>query len=170
MADRSGSSPTPEERAEIIVTRLERYIRDHRTLSRGVSFRKWQELAKNEIIAMAREMETQHERDHRWLDRALMVFGAGLATVGVWGTALALAAAPNRTVAAVLTVLGGLVILYMVGALGLRSPLKRFQMSSTRAAIGRIRTFHKQVKDLEDGLKKRRKALERDLDDDGSDA
>lgn len=167
--DRSSSSgklPSlkPEEKAEVVVTKLERFIRDHRTLSRGVSFRKWQDLAKNEIADLLKEQQSEQAREHRYVEKTLMVVGTGLATIGVWGTALALAMAPDRVLAGVLSLLGGLITLWGVGALGLRTPFKQFQAEGARQALGRIRTINKEVRELEHQLKKRKKALEKELD------
>jgi len=156
---------TPEERADVVVTRLERFIRDHRTLSKGVSFRKWQDMARTEIAELLHEAQGQHEDDHRYLDRTLMVFGAGLATIGVWGTALAIGAAPDRVFAGILTLLGGVAVLWCVGALGLRSPFKRFRRDMTRDAMVRVHGINRKVRDLEHQLKKRQKALAKQLDE-----
>jgi hypothetical protein len=153
-----------EERAEVVVTRLERFIRDHRTLSGGVSFRKWQDLAKNEIADLLREIETEQVREHRYIERTLIVVGIGLATIGFWGTVLALAMAPDRVIAGVLTMLGGLISLWGIGALGLRSPFKRFQTENARITLDRLRTVNRKVSDLEHQLKKRKKALEKEID------
>lgn len=168
--DRSSSAPKApslkvEEKAEIVVTRLERFIRDHRTLSRGVSFRKWQDLAKSEIADLLREQESQQAQDHRYIERTLMLIGAGLATIGVWGTALALSMAPERVLAAILTLLGGFIVLWGVGALGLRTPFRQFQVDNARMALERVRSINKTVRDLEHQLKKRKKALEKELDE-----
>jgi hypothetical protein len=161
----AGDDLSPEEKAEVVVTRLERFIRDHRTLSRGVSFRQWQDLARREIVDLLREMESRHQDDHRFLDRTLMILGAGLATVGLWGTALAVHAAPDRVFVGILTLLGGLSVLWCLGALGLRSPLRRFRRDLTRDRMTRVHGLNRKVRELEDQLKKRRKALERDLDE-----
>lgn len=174
MAPRSnGRSSSPskgvtlkaEEKAEIVVTRLERFIRDHRTLSRGVSFRKWQDLAKTEIADLLKEQETQQAREHRYVEKTLMLIGAGLATIGVWGTALALTMAPDRVLAAVLTLAGGFITLWGVGALGLRTPFRQFQTENARLALDRVRAVNRTVRDLEHQLKKRKKALEKELDE-----
>lgn len=153
-----------EERAEVVVTRLERFIRDHRTLTGGVSFRKWQDMAKTEIADLLREIETEQVREGRALERTLMVVGVGLATIGFWGTVLALSMAPDRVIAGVLTLLGGVIALWGIGALGLRSPFKRFQTDHTRITLDRARMVNRKVSELEHQLKKRKKALEKELD------
>lgn len=161
---------TPEEKAEVIVLKLERFIRDNRTLAKGVSFRKWQDLAKLEIAAAIRSKDTSAEFESRALDRSLMILGVGLATVGLWGSALAIGAAPNRIIAGTLTFIGGMMILWVAGALGLKSPLKRFQGKRRQAAMKRVRTLHAEIRALETYLKKRKKQLEEEIEDLGEDA
>lgn len=165
----SGSSasglPTPEEQAEVVVMRLERFIRDHRvTSSKGMSFRKWQDMAKSEIADMLRDAESRNARDSRFVERALMILGVGLSTVGLWGTALAIQMAPDRVIAGGLTLLGGLMILWGLGMLGLRSPFRQIQASSRKLAMVRVRSLNRKVSDLEHALKKRHKALEKELE------
>jgi hypothetical protein len=156
--------PSPDERAELVVTKLERFIRENRTVSQGVSFRKWQELAKAEIVDMFRDIETSHARESRTLERTLMVLGAGLATIGVWGTALAVGAAPHRVLAAMAVLGGGLVVLWCVGALGMQAPIRRFRASQRQAGFQRVRSLNRKVSDLEHELKRRRKAMQAKVD------
>lgn len=155
--------PTPEERADLVVMRLERFIREHRTVSQGVSFRKWQDMARAEIADMLRDVEGRYARESRTLERALMVLGVGLATVGLWGTALAIDAAPDRVLAGILIMFGGLLVLWAVGVLGFRSPFRRFQAVQRRQTFDRVRSLNRKVADLEHALKKRQKALEKEL-------
>ena len=162
---RKTSGLAPEERADVVVTKLERFIRDGRTLTKGVSFRAWQDMARAEIAEQIHEIQGQHANDSRALERTLMVLGVGLATIGVWGTALAIGAAPDRVVAGILTMLGGLAVLWGIGALGMRSPFRRFRDDMTRDSIVRVHSIHRKVRDLEHQLKKRQKALERQVDE-----
>lgn len=157
--------PTPEERADLVVMRLERFIRDHRMQSnKGMSFRKWQDMARSEIAETIRDAQSIEARDTRVLERALILLGAGLATVGLWGTALAIDMAPDRVIAGVLTLFGGLVILWAMGMLGLRTPFRQIAATNRRRALERVRSLNRKVTDLEHALKKRHKALEKELD------
>lgn len=161
---------TPEEKAEVIVLKLERFIRDNRTLAKGVSFRKWQELAKLEIAAAIRSKEVLRDLESRALDRAMIVLGVGLATVGVWGSLLAIDGAPNRIIGGTLTFIGGMMTLWVAGALGLKSPLKRFQANRRRTHMKKVRALHAEVRALETYLKKRKKQLEDEIEDLGEEA
>lgn len=167
--DDSGAE-TPEEKAEVIVLKLERFIRDNRTLAKGVSFRRWQELARIEIASAIRSRGIVQDIECRALDRALMVLGIGLATIGLWGSLWAIDAAPNRILAGTLIFIGGMLVLWVCGALGLKSPLKRFQGRRRRATMKKVRSLHAEVRALETYLKKRKKQLEDEIDDLGEDA
>lgn len=169
-ADDDDDIGTPEEKAEVIVLKLERFIRDNRTLAKGVSFRKWQELAKLEIAAAIRSKEVLRDLESRALDRAMIVLGVGLATVGIWGSLLAMDAAPNRIIAGTLTFIGGMVLLWIAGALGLKSPVRRFQANRRRSHMKKVRALHAEVLALESYLKKRKKQLEEEIEDMGEDA
>lgn len=167
---RSPGTPTPEERAALVVTRLERFIRDGRSASAGVSFKSWQAMARQEIADALRAVEDREARENRTLDRLVLLAGAALSTIGVWGMALALDQAPDRVIAAGLVLFAGLVVLWIMGALGLRSPIGRIRDARRRAALARVDDLHRRVRRLEIELKSRAKALqaERDVLDEGS--
>lgn len=163
-APRSEEALKAEERAEVVVTKLERFIRDHRTLTRGVSFRKWQDMAKSEIAQLIVEVQNDHHEQNRSAERLLILLGVSLATIGVWGMALALQMAPNRFLAALLVAVAGVVALWVAGAFGLRSPLRRFRVNSTRKSLERVRSLNSKVTELEQYLKKRKRALEGEIE------
>ena len=53
----TGKNPTPHERADLIVRRLENFIRKGRTEDGGINFRKWQEMAVLEVANAIRDAE-----------------------------------------------------------------------------------------------------------------
>ena len=53
----TGKNPTPHERADLIVRRLENFIREGRTEDGGINFRKWQEMAVLEVANAIRDAE-----------------------------------------------------------------------------------------------------------------
>lgn len=157
---RPPGAPTPEERAEVVVIKLERFIREGRSATAGVSFKSWQSMAKAEIAAALKAAESQEARASRLIDRLVLLGGAALSTIGVWGTALAIGQAPDRILAAVLILLSGLMLLWVGGALWLRGPLGRFRDDRRRAALKRVDDLHRQVRRLEIDLKSRAKKLQ----------
>jgi hypothetical protein len=142
----------------VVVTKLERFIREGRSASAGVSFKSWQGMAKAEIAAALKATEGQEARAGRTIDRLILLGGAALSTIGVWGTALAVDQAPDRVVAAVLILLGGLVLLW-IGA-----PFGRLRDAHRRAALKRVDDLHRQVRRLEVDLKSRAKKLQAERD------
>src|SRR5690606_11164439 len=83
-------NPTPEDRAEYVVLRLEQFIRDGRTIDEGMSFRKWQQMAKVEIANAVAEAEISQQKDDVVTKRLLFVAASAMVTVGFWGTAVSL--------------------------------------------------------------------------------
>jgi hypothetical protein len=148
----------------VVVTKLERFIREGRSASAGVSFKSWQGMAKAEIAAALKATEGQEARAGRTIDRLILLGGAALSTIGVWGTALAVDQAPDRVVAAVLILLGGLVLLWIGGALWFRAPFGRLRDAHRRAALKRVDDLHRQVRRLEVDLKSRAKKLQAERD------
>ncbi|SOE01151.1 hypothetical protein [Caenispirillum bisanense] len=163
-APRPPGAPTPDERAEVVVTKLERFIREKRSASAGVSFKSWQAMAKQEIADAVRAVEGEQAKDSRVLDRLVLLGGAALSTIGVWGTALAIGQAPDRVWAAVAIMAAGFVLLWIMGALFVRSPLGRFRDERRQAALRRMDDLHRQVRRLENELKARAKGLQKELD------
>ena len=49
--------PSPDERAEYVILRLEQFIREGRTFDEGMSFKIWQAMAKVEIAIAIAESE-----------------------------------------------------------------------------------------------------------------
>ena len=82
--------PLPEEHAEYVIRRLEKFIRDGRTLDEGMSFRKWQFMAKKEIALAIAEAQNAHKFDEINSRRALFISAAALTTIGFWGTAISM--------------------------------------------------------------------------------
>ena len=83
-------NPTPEERAEFVILRLEQFIRDNRTLDKGMSFKIWQSMAKTEIANALAEAETSQQKDDVITKRLLFTTAAAMVTIGFWGTAVSL--------------------------------------------------------------------------------
>ena len=64
-------NPTPHERADLIVRRLENFIREGRTEDGGINFRKWQEMAVLEVANAIRDAEKYLSSDHWYMGNDL---------------------------------------------------------------------------------------------------
>ena len=76
--------------AEFIVKRLEQFIRDGRTSGEGVSFKKWQNMAKYEIIKSICEVKDQQYKDSLTFHLLIFISAAVIITIGFWGVAVSL--------------------------------------------------------------------------------
>ena len=150
------SGPSPEERAEFVVKRLEEFIREKKT-PEGMSFKHWQALGKAEIAsAIAAAVKEQTGGDAS-LKRVLFTGAAGLVTVGFWGMAVSLGRADYLLAGAVCFIAG----IVFLGFLGEWS-LSRWR--DTRRARERMETLVR-VGDLDRRLKALEKEREKELDE-----
>ncbi len=152
-------NPTPDERAEYVIMRLEQFIRDGRTLDEGMSFKKWQAMAKTEIVIAVAEAENSQKHDEINSQRVLFVAAAAMVTIGFWGTAVSFHNVGNMAAGIVCTI-AGLVLLGTTGGWSLRKWNNRRQGRERRKRLGRIENLNKRIKRLETALEKEEEALE----------
>jgi hypothetical protein len=160
-----GHNPTPQERGEVIVKRLESFIREGRNDEGGISFKRWQELAVHEVTNAIRDAERHWRNDNRFITRGLAVGAATIVTIGFWGTVMAADAAPDRQTAALILVVAGGVLFAALGAWGGRRLDNFYQTGRRRDHFRRVFKFDRQLAQLDVDLKKRLKELEETLDE-----
>ena len=141
--------PSPQERADYIVRKLEEFIREGKT-ERGMSFKTWQAMARAELANAFADIERrQAERRADLTVRRILAVGAtALVTIGFWGAVLAV----DRhygPVAALLLAGAGLVLAAMALEFGLRRAVNQLTQQRRKAAFGRIEDFDRQLKRLE---------------------
>ncbi len=160
-----GQNPTPEERGEVIVKRLEKFIRDGRTDQGGISFRRWQELAVHEVTNAIRDAERHWRNDNRFVTRGLAVGAATIVTIGFWGMVMAADAAPDRQTAALILIVAGGLLFAVLGAWGIRRLDNFYQTGRRREHFKRVFKFDRQLAQLDNDLEKRLKELEETLEE-----
>lgn len=160
-----GENPTPQERGTVIVKRLEQYIREGRTEQGGIPFRRWQELAVYETTNAILDAEKHWRKDHRFIDRGLLIGATALVTVGVWGTVLATQLAPDRQTAAVILIIAGAALFGLLAAWGIKRVDRFYQFGRRREHLRRVVDFDRQLEQLDRDLEKRLKDLEETLDE-----
>lgn len=160
-----GKNPTPQERGVVIAKRLEQFIREGRTKNGGIPFTRWQELAIHEVTNAIRDAEKHWRRDHRFIDRSLLVGAAALVTVGVWGTMLAAQYAPDRQTAALALMIAGFALFGVVAAWGIKRVGRLYQGGRRRHLLERVKNFDRQLARLDRDLEKRLKDLESTLEE-----
>jgi len=158
-----GKNPTPEERAHVIIKRLEKFIREGRTERGGIPFKRWQELAVYEVCNAIRDAERHWRGDQRFLTRGLTIGAAALVTIGFWGTVFASQQAPDRQTAAVILITAGGVIFAVLAAWGIKRVDKYYQSTRRLDHFRRIFHFDRQLAQLDQDLERRLKELEETL-------
>jgi hypothetical protein len=160
-----GKNPTPEERAHVIIKRLEKFIREGRTDKGGIPFKRWQELAVYEVCNAIRDAERHWRGDQRFMTRGLAVGAAALVTIGFWGTVFASQQAPDRQTAAVILIVSGGVIFAILAAWGIKRVEKYYQSTRRIDHFRRIFQFDRQLAQLDHDLERRLKELEETLEE-----
>jgi len=156
------SDPTPQDRADYLVRKLEQFIRDGRTV-RGVSFRDWQAMARAELANSfaevdRRRLEIQQDLPMR---RLLLVAAVTLVTIGFWGGVMALDR--SRDWLAALIMLGaGTILLCYAGDFGIRRLWNRGAVKQRKQRFDRIESFDRQLRQLEAEIRQKVKQAEAD--------
>jgi uncharacterized protein YlxW (UPF0749 family) len=155
-------NPTPEERAEFVILRLEQFIRDGRSIDEGMSFKLWQAMAKVEIANAIAEAEAKSQKDDVITKRLLFTFAAALVTVGFWGTAVSLHKVAYIA-GGIVCLLAGLVLMGVAGEWRFRNWNKKRQADKRRKALGRLEDMNRRIKRLEYQLEKEEKAMKKKI-------
>ena len=160
-----GKNPTPMERADVIVKRLEKFIREGRSERGGISFKRWQELAVHEVNNAILDAERHWRKDQRFVTRGLTIGAACLITIGFWGTLLAADVAPDRQTAAIILIIAGGALMAVLGTWGVRRLDRYYQVGRRRDHFARVFLFDRQLAQLDRDLEKRLKEIEETLDE-----
>lgn len=156
------SDPTPQERADYLVRKLEQFIKDGRTV-RGVSFRDWQAMARAEFANSFAEVDRRRIEIQKDLAvrRLLLVVSITLVTIGFWGGVMALD--KGRSLVAALIILGaGTILLGYAGDFSIRRLWSGRIDKQRKQRFGRIESFDRQLRQLEAELRQKVKQAEAD--------
>jgi len=152
------NNPTPEERAEFIMQRLEQFIREGRTLSEGMNFKQWQEMAKVEIANAIIETQTDSQDDDIVTKRLLFTFGASFTTIGFWGGLWAYDQA-HYVAVAFLCGAAGMVMIGVALEWRFRKFWKRRQVGRRQKSLRRCQDLTRRIKKMEFELEKEEERL-----------
>ena len=150
--------PSPDERAEYVILRLEQFIREGRTFAEGMSFKIWQSMAKVEIAIAIAEAELGQQKEETVTKRLLFTFAGALVTVGFWGTAVSLHKV-GYLVGGIICVLAGLALMGIAGEWRFRTWNKTRKANKRRKSLARIESINRRIKRLESELEKEEKNL-----------
>ncbi len=154
--------PTPEERAEFVILKLEQFIREGRTIDEGMSFKKWQMMARAEIALAIAEAERAQEGSRAFDRRLIFVSAAAMVTIGFWGAAVSLDNV-GYLAAAVICASAGILLLLITGFWRSRK-WNNYRKAKERSwSLKRIKNFNQRIKRLEIALKEEEMSLDEAL-------
>jgi hypothetical protein len=149
-----GKNPTPQERGELIVKRLEQVIRGGRSEKGGVSFKRWQEMAVHEVANTIQDAERHWHNNNQFITRGLSIGAATITTIGFWGTIMAAEVAPDRQTAALIFILAGVLLIILLAAWCSRRFRNLYQVRRRQNLFKRVIKFDRHLAQLNADLKK----------------
>ncbi len=152
--------PSPEQRAEFVLKRLEQFIRDGRTIAEGMPFRQWQDMARAEIANAIIEAENEHQDDFIVSRRLLFTVASALVTIGFWGTMLAFNKA-HYMVVAIIFVIAGIWLFAVIGEWRIRKYIKSRKASNRAKGLGRVENLTRRIRNMEIELKGEAEKMEK---------
>ncbi len=161
----SDDNPTPQQRADLAIRRMEQFIREGRTPDGGMPFKKWQDMARTELLNALLDSEKTWRNDQQFVNRALVVGASAIVTVGFWGMAVTIGGGPEYIDEAVMLLAGGLLLFSAAGAIGVRSLWKRYQANVRDELLDRVVAMDRQLKALDRDLERRVKELEESVEE-----
>ncbi len=143
------AGPTPQQRADYLVRKLETLIREGKT-ERGMSFKTWQALARTELSNAFADFERQLEKSRRdSIGRRLILVGVSMVvTIGFWGTVLTVDRRYGDLAAQVF-IGAGIVLACVLAEIFLRRMAARYRTVAREKSFERIEDFDKLLKRLE---------------------
>lgn len=175
MADRGQDGqrdddlPSADDRADMVVMMLEQFIREGRTefggksaesgKKTGMSFKRWQDLARSEVRAAILNAEAAEQRRNNVWTRVLLTSSVCLITIGFLGGAAAWGQL-DKFIAAVCSGLIGIVLLGVFFEWPVRRYTEAYQARQRARKLARIRDLDRQIKVMEQHLDKRKNSLD----------
>jgi len=149
----AAEGPTPEQKADYLVRKLEQTIRDNRTV-KGMSFRTWQAIAREEIINAMREHEKRQLRHDQTVNRLVLATASSLVTIGFWGAMVAVNSAYGG-VAAVITLVAGAALFFVTADWGVKRFVSGYNKEKRAERLAHIEDLDKRIKRMEHDMKKK---------------
>ena len=157
--------PTPEQQADYLVRKLEQTIRDNRTV-KGMSFRTWQTIAREEITNTLRAAERRHAAHDRSVARALLVGAGALVSIGFWGAVVAVDRSYGGW-AAVVSLLAGAVLFFIAADWGIKRASSGWSRKKRLERLANIEDLDRRIKRMEDALRKKEERLKEKMEEVG---
>ena len=151
--------PTPEERAQCVLMRLEKFIREGRAIDSGMSFKKWQAMARTEIAIAIAEAQDSQDQDEINSRRVLFVAAAAMITIGFWGTVVSFNHVEHLA-AGIICACAGAMLLFVIGHWRFQKWNNRRSAKERAKRLKHIENLNRRIKRLEMELVKEEEALE----------
>ncbi|KIM00668.1 hypothetical protein CCC_03270 [Paramagnetospirillum magnetotacticum MS-1] len=145
--------PTPEQKADYLVRKLEQTIRENRTV-KGMSFRTWQNIAREEIVNAMREHEKRLMRYDQTVNRLVLASASSLVTIGFWGAMVAVNSAYGG-VAAIITLVAGAALFFVTADWGIKRFTSGYNKQKRAERLAHIEDLDKRIKRMEHDMKKK---------------
>lgn len=149
----AAEGPTPEQKADYLVRKLEQTIRDNRTV-KGMSFRTWQTIAREEIINAMRDMEKRQIVHDQTINRLILVAASSLITIGFWGAMVAVNTSFGG-IAAIITLVAGAALFLVTADWGIKRMAGGYTKQKRVERLANIEDLDKRIKRMEHDMKKK---------------
>lgn len=157
--------PSPEQQADYLVRKLEQTIRDNRSV-KGMSFRTWQTIAREEIVNALRAAERRRLRHDSSVGRALLVVAASVVSIGFWGAVVAF----DRTYgawAAMVALVAGAALLFVAADWGIKRAGAGWAKKKREERLANIEDLDRRIKRMEEALRKKEERLKEKMEEVG---
>lgn len=161
----TNNGPSPQQQADYLVRKLEQTIRDNRTV-KGMSFRTWQAIAKEEIANALAAAEKRHVKESQTINRLILVVASSLVSIGFWGAVVAVDRAYGA-IAAMVSLAAGLALFFVLADFGLKKLGSSWDKSRREERLANIESLDRRIKRMEDALKKKHDQLKERLEETG---
>ena len=155
-------NPTPDERADFVMKRLEQFIRDGRRVGEGMPLRQWQEMARGEIANAILEADLDRKDDTFVTKRLLFTLASSITTIGFWG-ALWSYDQVIYFASALVCLIAGIIMLAVSAEWGIRRTMKRHRMETRAASIKRVENLTRRIRKMEKQIVEEAKRIEEEM-------
>lgn len=157
--------PSPEQQADYLVRKFEQTIRDNRTV-KGMSFRTWQAIAREEIANAIRAHDRRRVRNDKSAIKASLVGASALVTIGFWGAVVAMDRSYGGPAALIMLVAGA--ALFFIGAdWGIRKASGTYTKRKRDERLAHIEELDRRIKRMELELQKKHDRLKEKMEETG---
>lgn len=144
--------PTPQQRADLLVRRLENFIRDGKS-AHGMSFKTWQGMARSELTNAFADLERRRVRGEQdvTVKRIILVSVSTVVTIGFWGAVVVIDRRFGGLAAMICTGAGAL-LAAVAAELSFRHFATRYRTIAREKSLERVEDYDKQLRKLETDL------------------